>query len=113
MNSGAMFGTLQETYSQPGAVEEYGQIIVYLPTEEIHYQIFAAVPANKAHILYYYDFSDPEIFQLFLERVYAIRSIGANFNQNISVTPDDQLLILSTCLSGNSEHRYLVLAKRT
>lgn len=113
MNSGAMFGTLQETYSQEGALERYGDVIVYLPEEEMHYKVFAAVPANKIHILHYYDFSDPDIYQLFLDRIYQIRAMGTNFNSEIKVTPEDKMLILSTCLSGNSNKRYLVLAKRT
>jgi hypothetical protein len=40
-----------------------------------------------------------------------VREIGAEFAQDIEVSPDDQLLILSTCLYGNAQRRYLVLAK--
>lgn len=113
MNSGAMFGTLQETYSQTDAVRDYADIIVYMPTEEIHYTVFAAVPTNKLHILHYYDCKDAEKYQLLLDRLRAIRAVGANFNDKVEVTPEDKTLILSTCLSGNSDKRYLVLAKRT
>jgi len=111
--SGKLFGSLQTTYSTPEGMEDHRDIIVYLPEEELHYEVFAAVPHDMRHILYYNDFTDPEVFQVFLEQALSVRSINANVNESVEVTAEDQLLILSTCLRGNSHQRYLVLAKRT
>jgi len=113
MRSGAMFGNLQETYSGQDGLETYRDIAVYLPERELHYEVFAAVPYDMRHILYYNDFTDPEVFREFLERVRSVRSINANIDENAAVTAEDQLLILSTCLRGDRNQRYLVLAKRT
>ncbi|WP_298023084.1 class B sortase [uncultured Dysosmobacter sp.] len=113
MRSGAMFGNLQETYSSQGGLEAYRDIVVYLPEQELHYEVFAAVPHDMRHILYYNDFTDPEVFQKFLEQALSVRSINANIDENAEVTAEDQLLILSTCLRGDRDQRYLVLAKRT
>ena len=52
MHAGTMFGKLQATYSRENALEDYGEIIVYLPDREYHYQVFAAVPYDNRHILY-------------------------------------------------------------
>jgi len=112
-SSGAMFGRLQETYTSPGGMEAYRDIVVYLPEQELHYEVFAAVPHDMRHILYYNDFTDPEVFQAFLDQVLSVRSINASIDENAEVTAEDQLLILSTCLRGDSHQRYLVLAKRT
>jgi len=112
-SSGAMFGTLQSTYSTKDGFEAYRDIIIYLPEQELHYEIFAAVPHDMRHILYYNDFSDPEVFQAFLEQVFSVRSINANIDRSVEVTAEDQLLILSTCLRGDSDQRFLVLARRT
>lgn len=111
MNSGAIFGDLQMLYSAPGGLEEHQEIIVYLPEKELRYRVFAAVPFNMRHILYYNDFSDPDEFQAFLEQVLSVRSINASFDETVEVSAGDQLLILSTCLQGDSKQRYLVLAK--
>ena len=112
MHAGTMFGRLQETYSQENALEDYGEIIVYLPDKEYHYQVFAAVPYDNRHILYNYDGSDPRRVTAFLNSIYQVREIGAQFNENVPVSNDDKFLVLSTCLAGNSERRYLVLAVR-
>jgi len=111
--SGAMFGSLQTTYSSQEGMETHRDVIVYLPERELHYEVFAAVPHDLRHILYYNDFTDPEVFQAFLERALSVRSFHAVVDESAEVTAGDQLLILSTCLKGDSSQRYLVLAKRT
>jgi len=108
-----MFGSLQQTYSAQGGIESYRDVVVYLPEQELHYQVFAAVPHDMRHILYYNDFTDPMVFQKFLEQALSVRSINASIDESVEVTAEDQLLILSTCLRGDSNRRYLVLAKRT
>ncbi|MCD8326346.1 MAG: class B sortase, partial [Lachnospiraceae bacterium] len=66
MKSGAMFGYLEETYSDAEKFAEYNEIIIYLPEEELHYQVFAAVPYSSSHILYYYDMSNENRFESFI-----------------------------------------------
>lgn len=112
MIAGTMFGKLQATYSQENALDDYGEIIVYLPDREFHYQVFAAVPYDNRHILYNYDFTDSRRYNAFLNSIFEVRELGAVMNRDISVTPEDHLLVLSTCLRGNDHKRYLVLAKR-
>ena len=110
MHAGTMFGKLQETYSQENALEDYGEIVVYLPDKELHYTVFAAVPYDNRHILYNYDPTDPRRVTAFLDSVYGVREIGAQFSDTVTVSAEDQILVLSTCLAGNSQKRYLVLA---
>ena len=110
MHAGTMFGKLQETYSQENALEDYGEVIVYLPEKELHYQVFAAVPYDNRHILYNYDCTDSRRFNTFLNSIYEVREIGAQFASDVTVSTDDKVLALSTCLAGNSQRRYLVLA---
>lgn len=112
MRAGTMFGQLQSTYSVPGGIEGYRDIVVYLPERELRYEVFAAVPYNTRHILYYHDFTNPEVFEAFLERTLSVRSINASVDEEAEVTAGDKLLILSTCLRGDSQQRYLVLAKK-
>lgn len=111
MSNGTMFGKLQKLYSDPRGMEECGEIIVYLPDRELHFTVFAAVPYDNRHILYTYDFSSRRMFNAFLDSIYSVRAIGAVFSSEVTASPEDQLLILSTCLRGNSQKRYLVLAK--
>lgn len=111
LKAGTMFSKLQSTYSNADGLTNYSEIVVFLPDRELHYTVFAAVPYDNRHILYNYDFSSRRMYRAFLNSIYEVREIGAEFAQDIEVTPDDQLLVLSTCLYGNAQRRYLVLAK--
>lgn len=112
MRSGAMFGRLQADYSSMEGLEAYGEIVVYLPEEELHFQVFAGVPFSNTHLLYHYDFSDQGIYQAFLDHIRTFRAIDAHVKEDLAPVPGDQMLVLSTCLQGNNKRRYLVLAKR-
>lgn len=111
MHTGTMFGKLQAVYSDPDSLTECSEMIVYLPDKELHYTVFAAVPYDNRHILYNFDFTDTRRYNAFLNSIYDVRAIGAQFSDTVVPSTDDKLLILSTCLQGNPQKRYLVLAK--
>lgn len=112
MKSGAMFGLLQEQYETSAGFEEHKEIIVYCPDKELHYEVFAATAYSKRHILHYYgSFKEKETIDEFVDELYNIRAFGAHFDNNISVSSSDRLLILSTCLKGDISRRYLVVAR--
>lgn len=109
----SLFGSLQTTYSSGSALEQYAEIIVYLPREEARYTVFAAMPYGNYDLPYYFNFENQERFQAFLDSVNSVRTLDTHWNRNVEVSTVDQLLILSTTRSGNPNQSYLVLAKRT
>lgn len=111
MYSGEMFGTLQATYSDAESFAESQYIVIYLPDREIVYQVFAALPYDNSHILYYHDFDDQLSYRKFINTIYATTGIGTNLDEALKPQYGDRLLILSTCLWGDKDNRYLVLAK--
>ena len=111
MRNEKMFGTLQNTYSSKEALEESSEIIIYLPDRELHYTVFAAVPFDKRHILYNYDFTDQRTFRLFFQEILSVRALEAVFADDTTIQTDDRVLILSTCLIGNRDKRFLVCGK--
>ena len=113
MNSNVMFSTLQKTYSDPDSFHAHREVVLYLPEQEIHAQVFAAVPYDNRHILYNYNFESARMTRLFLNSVREVRAIGANLETEDFPEEGDRMLILSTCLQGNRQMRYLVLAKWT
>ena len=111
VNSYDMFGQLQTIYSDAATFGLYPDIYIYMPDQTLHFTIFAAVPYDDRHILYNYDFDNAYWYDKFLDSIYAVRRFGANFNQDIEVSTDDKLLVLSTCLQGTTGgDRFLVLA---
>ncbi len=103
------FGGLQSTYRDD--LETYGEIIVYHPEKELHYKIFAAVPYNSYHVLYARNFKIPKAFNSFVDGIKSIEEYGANVNRDYEVEAGDNLLVLSTCYNGNTDRRFLVVAK--
>lgn len=106
-------GALQTTFSSGSALEQYGEIIIYLPEEEARYTVFAALPYGNYDLPYYFNFGNEERFQAFLDSVNSVRTLDTRWNRDVEVSARDQLLILSTTRSGNTNQSYLVLAKRT
>ena len=112
MRSGAMFGNMQTFYSSTSNFQTYNDIYIYLPGQELHYHIFAAIPFDGYHILYAHDFTDTRTFTAFFDKVMATRVLGSNIDSECELSPDDKVIILSTCLQGNNKNRFLVMAKQ-
>lgn len=110
MSSGAMFGKLQEIYTNPETFSKFNKIKLYLPEFELSYRVFCAVPLDNSHILYYHDFNNNLIFEKYFEDIFQTRSLLATFDKTISITPDDRVLMLSTCFESDYSQRYVVMA---
>ncbi len=110
MSSGAMFGDLQSYFSDSEFFESHQTIEVYTPDGLLEYAVFAAVPYDSSHLLYYNDFTDDSVFKTFFEEVLNIRTIGSQINEDNAPELGDRVLILSTCLEGNNTRRFLVMA---
>ena len=108
------FGGLQEMYSAEN-YKTYENITVYHKDKELKYQFYCAVKYDTQHIPWNYDFSDPESYNKFLDRVASMTGPDMVQNPDVTVTPDDQLIIFSTCYNGgygaNKNVRYIVIAK--
>lgn len=110
MNNGSMFGTLQKYYS--GGFNEYRTINLYMPDgTKREYTVFAAILAADTHILNYHNFTSMRVFNRYFDEVYATRKLGIMLDHQLRPEPEDQVIILSTCIKGDASQRYLVMAK--
>lgn len=112
-NDGSMFGQLQKIYSSQSTFDKTREIIIYLPDKELHYKVFAAVPYGTEHILYNYDFSRLRMRLAFFDTVFSATGVGVKLDEDSYSEDKDGIVILSTCLRGNNNKRYLVLAQLT
>ena len=108
MNDGTMFGSLQP-YMTSHELGEGDLIYIYLPDCRKTYQIFAAVPYDTSHILYYHNFHTQEGFDRFIEKISTTRSLYANINEEFLPAFGDPLIVLSTCMVGNNQQRFLTV----
>ncbi len=110
---GQLFGELQKLYSSKQGLKDYNEIIIYLPDKTMHYKVFAATPYSDVHILHNYDFSSKRQTKLFINSVFSSRSLDANYIKDNYSSDKKGLLILSCCLQGDNDKRFLVLAQLT
>ena len=112
MSSGSMFGSIQKTYTKKSFMQSHKELQIILPDKTYTYEIFAAVPYSNIHLMYYYDFTNAYVFTEVMNDMLSVRAMNAVVDKTVKVTPDDHIVILSTCLSGNGNQRYLLLAVR-
>lgn len=95
--------------------DEHDEIIIYMPEKTLHYKVFAAHVYDDRHLLYSFDFSDKDIFASYLQSIYDIRDMSANINRDFTVTEEDKIITLSTCMpkTADADKRLLVQAVLT
>ena len=111
MRSGEMFGNLQNYFTDIGFWNAFPVIHIYLPDRELRYAVFAAVPYNDAHMLHYNDFSNAEAYKDFFEKIMSTKSTEARFHEGDAPENGEKVIVLSTCLNGNRNNRFVVFGK--
>lgn len=112
MDDGAMFGQL-ETWAMQTELGEDTTFTIYQPDRELTYRVFAAVPYDNSHVLYYHDFTDADIFDRFFRDITDMRDLAARVDRSARPEAGDKVVILSTCLTGDSNRRFLVMGVLT
>ena len=107
MRNGSMFRSLLE-YEDREFFDTNKEIIIYTPDAIRHYEIFAAYPYDNRHLLRSFDFSDPTVFQSYLDNIFATRDMSSCIDTSMEVDSDDKIITLSTCYGSQRDHRFLV-----
>lgn len=106
MLDGSMFRTLHK-FRDEKFFKENEFIYIYLEGHILKYRIFAAYKWDDRHILNSYDFSDPQVFDEYLEEIKNPKSLMVN-KRDVDLTTSDKIITLSTCIGTESNYRYLV-----
>ncbi len=109
MRNGTMFHDLHN-YEEDGYLKEHDLIYIYTPEHIYTYQVFAAVVESDEHLLSRYDFTRVEDRQNYLDAIYGNSDSRNQYREGERVTAEERMLVLSTCVSGERENRYLVNA---
>lgn len=109
MKNGTMFAQLHK-FEDREFFDENREVIIYMPDRVLHYKIFAAHTYDDRHLCYSFDFTDKEVYGDYLESVFAIRDMSANIDTEMTVTEENRIITLSTCVYKQSDKRYLVQA---
>lgn len=109
MKDDTMFGSLHD-YEKADFFKEYREIYIYTPEHIFTYEIFAAVIYSDIYIPFAYDFTTDEGYQAFLDSIYESKNMKNQFADEVTVETTDHIITLSTCIGGQPNNRYLVLA---
>ncbi len=109
MKNGSMFAGLHQ-YEDGNFFMEHPQVLIYTPEKEYEYTIFAAYIYDDRHLMYSFDFANEDVYASYLDTVLNIRDLSANIRDDVTVTKDDNIITLVTCMSNQPDKRLLVQA---
>ena len=107
MLNGTMFSNLP-VFRDKKFFEEHEFFYIYTPGHILTYRIAATIPFDTRHILNSFDFSDDRVYEDWIENyIVNPKSMVRNYREDLEITTDDKLVILSTCLEHGAS-RYLI-----
>lgn len=111
MKNESMFADLHK-FSDKDFFDKHPEFTIETENGVLNCRVFAAYSANNRHLLKSYDFSDRDVYASYLKSIFQIKDMSANIDDSVEVTPDDRIVVLSTC-TGDHSTRFLVQAKIT
>lgn len=110
MKNGSMFGCLHE-FEDADFFDENRWIYVYTPKERLSYEIYAAVKFSDVYIPAYYGVSDGVGEDAFLSDIVTASedSDVSHIADEMELTGEENIIVLSTCVNGEESRRYLVV----
>ena len=107
--SDTMFTTLHK-FEKKEFFDNHEYFYIYTPESKLTYKIVSAFKYDDRHIMNSFDFQNDKEFLEFLEMIRNPASSNKNVSQNIDreFTIDDNIVVLSTCITNQRSSRYLV-----
>ena len=109
MKNGTMFAGLHK-FENAEFFDENTKVFIYTPEREYEYTIFAAYIYDDRHLLYSFDFANEDVYATYLEDIQNMRSMNALIREDITVTAEDKIITLVTCIGNQPSKRLLVQA---
>ena len=112
MKSGEMFGSLHY-FGEKTFFDEYDTFTVETPEKLLTYSVYAAVNYNDKLIPAYYDVKSTGGRDEFIKSLKECKNNSKTyFNEEVKIAGEDKILVLSVCIKGQDDRRYLIVAKR-
>ena len=107
MLDGSMFATLHN-FSDPDFFEDNKYIYIFTENRKLTYEVVSAFIYDDRHIMNSFNFTDDAVYAQWQKEVLNPRSVSSNVRKDVKLNKDDKMLVLSTCLNGGGDGRYLV-----
>lgn len=89
---------------------EHPYVYIYTAGHVLAYKVFAAYIYDDRHIMNSFDFNDEAVFEQYLKDIMSVHSMEKHLREDVSLSKDDRIITLSTCIGGMTDSRYLVQA---
>ena len=109
MKNGSMFHNVRY-FAEQEFFDEHEELYIYMPEKILKYEIIACYEYDDRHLLGSFDFFDEEVFSEYLEEIMNPRSMYAMVREGITLTTEDKLVTLSTCVANKPNNRRLLQA---
>lgn len=106
-DNGTMFSDLRN-FTDKDYFDAHEEMYIYTPGHILTYRIISAYEYDSRHIMNSFDFSDPQVRQDYFASVLSPTSMRVNVREGATLSVDDKIVQLSTCVEGNSASRYIV-----
>lgn len=109
MKDGSMFKHLHK-FKDSEFFNTHDTVVIYTEKEMHTYQIYAVVIYDDRHIMYHYDNDDMEDREAFIQSLKEVGERGSLYRKDVTIDTDSKLITMSTCITGQSNKRLLVVA---
>ena len=116
MRDWSMFGSIGDYFDDHGDSDYFQQHPVwqvYTPDKTYDLEIFGAAEVHSENTdIYRFYFADEDDRQSYIDWILAHNELQG-YDGRVSVTPDDKLVMLSTCTLASNEYRLVIWGKLT
>ncbi len=106
MNDGSMFASLIDYQSQE-FYESFPVLNLFTPTGDYRIELFAGQVANGDNAFIRFSFQDDIDFMNYVDQL----KLNSTFDSPVDLSPEDQMITLSTCAYYFENARYVVYGK--
>lgn len=110
MRNGTMFADLH-LFEDEEYFENTPYFFIYTPEGLNIYEIFAAFEHTDEHLMMKHDFKVDYEFEQFFKMIKDTRQMNSHVRDGVEINTEDKIVILSTCVTGRDNHRYLVVGR--
>lgn len=113
MKNGSMFGSLGKYFFEDGYWKKHKRLELYTPDQAYLVEIFGAIYADATDSYVYtldWENEDASARQEFINYIASHNSMQG-YDGSFTVTPDDHIIMMSTCLNATGDDRLLVFGK--
>ena len=111
MKSGEMFGSLHQ-FGEEEFFDDFDTYSIETESARYIYSVYAVVNYNDSLITAKYGVKTREGRDAFIQSLEACRgNSSTHFHDEVNFKDDDQVLVLSVCISGQKDRRLLVVSK--